>query len=256
MTTPKLFIALDTPDLDQALSLAKQLDAPEVGLKIGLEFLSAHGPQGAAKMIETGRPVFIDCKLHDIPNTVAGAIRALTRLRPYMLNVHAAGGPAMMTAAKEAVMDEAAQGGFTAPKLLAVTLLTSINEEDAFSIGTCFCRRKLKDLGFTVPEGEEMRPHIVRGQVHRLATLAKESGLDGIVCAPTDINIVRQACGDDFQLLTPGIRPKGAEKGDQKRTLTPKEALDLGSNYLVIGRPITQAKDPALALRNILGTLS
>jgi orotidine-5'-phosphate decarboxylase len=224
-----IFVALDTPSLDAASALAARV-APFVGgLKVGLEFVSANGPEGVRAMVKSGRPVFLDVKLHDIPNTVAGAMKALAPLGAAIINVHASGGAAMMRAAVEA-----AASVETRPKVIAVTVLTSLEGADLARMGIA---------------GTPL------DQVVRLARLAKECGIDGVVCSPQEIAAVRAACGRDFLIVTPGVRPAGGALDDQRRVMTPKRAVDEGADFLVIGRPITGAVDPAAAARAILAEL-
>lgn len=224
MTNP-VYVALDTPDLAKATALAKAV-APHVGgLKIGLEFFVANGPAGVREIASLGAPIFLDVKLHDIPNTVAGAMRSLNPLGLAIVNVHSAGGSAMMTAARDA-MDPAT-------KVIAVTVLTSLDASDLSAIG--------------VPDAAD-------AQVARLAALAKTAGLDGVVCSAHEAAAIRAAWSTG-QLVVPGIRPAGADVGDQKRVMTPREGLDAGASILVIGRPITGAADPAEAARAIAATL-
>ncbi len=228
MSTPAnpVFCALDTTDVSKALAWAKAIKPYVGGLKIGMEFFNANGPQGVAKVAEVGLPIFLDLKLHDIPNTVAGGIRALLPLGIAITNIHAAGGPAMMRAAA----DEAAKAGAKRPKIIGVTMLTSLDASD------------LAATGVTGTASE----HVVR-----LAKLAQVSGLDGVVCSAHEIEPLRRACGPDFMLIVPGIRPAGATLADQKRVMTPHEAFALGATIIVIGRPITEAADPAAAARAI-----
>jgi orotidine-5'-phosphate decarboxylase len=221
-----VFVALDTPDVDRARAMAKAVGANVGGVKLGKEFFTANGPDGVARVARTGRRIFLDLKFHDIPNTVAGAVRSALALKPFMMNVHASGGAAMMKAAAAA----AAEAGAERPLMLAVTVLTSLDADDLQAVG--------QDVD-------------TKHQVVRLALLAKESGLDGVVCSPHEIKALRNACGDGFTLVVPGIRPTWAASGDQKRIMTPKKALGEGADYLVIGRPITGADDPAAAARRI-----
>jgi len=225
----RILVALDTPDLARAKALATTLSGLVGGLKVGKEFFTAHGPQGIRE-VAGGQPLFLDLKFHDIPNTVAGALRAAIDLEPLIVNVHASGGQAMMTAAAAAVRDAAAARGVTRPRLIGVTVLTSLDDTD------------LDAVGQRGPAPE---------QVLRLARLARDSGLDGVVCSPREIAGLRAALGPDFLLVVPGIRPDWAASGDQKRVTTPAEALAAGADYLVIGRPITGAEDPAAAARRI-----
>jgi orotidine-5'-phosphate decarboxylase len=226
-----VFCAIDTADLGVAETLADRLRGHVGGLKLGLEFFLAQGTAAYNAIAARGVPIFLDLKLHDIPNTVAGAITSLLPLKPDFVTLHAAGGPAMMKAAADA----AAKAGKARPKLLAVTVLTSLDSAD---------------LAATGQDVDTAR------QVVRLATLAKESGMDGVICAPAEIAPLRAALGKDFILMVPGIRPAWAEAGDQKRTMTPREALDAGATYLVIGRPITKDKDPTGAARRIAEELA
>jgi orotidine-5'-phosphate decarboxylase len=226
----RLFCAIDANSFDGAASLVRRLDGVDVGIKLGLEFFVAEGPQGVDKiraLLRQGTEVFLDLKLHDIPNTVAGAVRAAAKCRPDFITVHTSGGSAMMQAAAEA----AAQGG---TKLLGVTVLTHLDAADLSAVG----------------QGEA-----VAAQVGRLAKLAAAAGLSGVVCSPQEIALLRGSLPPAMQLVVPGIRPAGADKGDQKRTMTPPEAAALGADYLVIGRPITQAADPARAAAEILESM-
>ena len=223
---PKIFCAIDTDDLDRACALSAQIAPVTGGIKLGLEFFNNFGPQGIGRVLKAcpEAQLFIDLKFHDIPNTVAGAVRGICRnFAPAYLNVHSAGGRAMMDAAKDACGRDT--------KLLAVTILTSL---DASAID---------EIGYGAN---------VAAQVERMALLTKNSGLDGVVCSAHEIARLRSVCGDDFALMVPGIRPEGSAQGDQKRVMTPKQALDAGATHLVIGRPITAADDPARAAEVIL----
>jgi len=235
----RVLVALDTPDVDKARSLAGQLHGRIGAIKLGLEFFNAAGPQGVrAVTAPTGGapvPFFLDLKFHDIPNTVAGAVRSVTPLAPMILNVHAAGGPAMMKAARDAAHQTAAGLGITPPLVIAVTVLTSLDERDLTALG---------------------QDSDAQAQVLRLARLTQECGLDGVVCSPHEIAAIRKGCGPDFKLIVPGIRPAGAELGDQKRVMTPRQAVDAGADWIVIGRPITGAADPAAAASAIAGELA
>jgi orotidine-5'-phosphate decarboxylase len=224
-----IYVALDTPALDQATALAERVGPYVGGLKVGLEFVSANGPEGVRTLVKNGLPVFLDVKLHDIPNTVAGAMKALAPLGAAIINVHASGGGAMMRAAADAAACVPSP-----PKVLAVTVLTSLEAKDLVALGV------------------EAAP---LDQVVRLARLAKEAGLDGVVCSPREITAVRAACGAGFLIVTPGVRPAGGALDDQRRVMTPKDALALGADMLVIGRPITGASDPAEAARTIAAEL-
>ena len=224
MTNP-VYVALDTTDREQAMRLAERVRTNIGGLKLGLEFFCANGPEGVRYMAELGLPIFLDLKLHDIPNTVAKAVQALHPLAPAILTVHAAGGRAMLENAKAA-----APAG---TKVVAVTVLTSLDDGDLGSIG--------------LSGG-------VEAQVQRLAALAGEAGLDGIVCSGREVAAAKQAWPEGY-FVVPGVRPAEAGTGDQKRVITPREALDNGASILVIGRPITVASDPGLAAREIAATL-
>jgi orotidine-5'-phosphate decarboxylase len=226
----RLIPALDTADLARAESLASAL-APTSGvLKVGLELFGAHGP-AAVRAIGAHMPVFLDLKLHDIPNTVAGAVRSLLPLRPAMLTLHGGGGAAMIAAAREA----AERAGADRPILLAVTVLTSMDEAALSSTGVA---------------GGALQ------QVLRLARLALDAGADGLVCSPREVAAIRDALGDRPLLVVPGVRPAGAALGDQARTATPAEAVASGADWLVVGRPITGASDPAAAAAAIAAGLA
>ena len=224
MTSP-IYVAIDTPNLEKAKSLATQVRRHVGGLKLGLEFFCAHGHHGVHEMAKLGLPIFLDLKLHDIPNTVAKAVQALHVLEPAVLTVHAAGGRAMLENAK------AAAGLKT--KVVAVTVLTSLDDSD------------LNDIGVSARAED---------QVSRLAELAHSAGCDGIVCSGEEVAIVKRAWHDGY-FVVPGVRPAGGAMGDQKRAVTPREALDRGASMLVVGRPITLAQDPDLAAREIEATL-
>jgi orotidine-5'-phosphate decarboxylase len=223
--TSRIFIALDTPDLERARAIAKAVKRHAGGIKLGLEFFTANGPAGVAEMAHFGLPIFLDLKLHDIPNTVAKAVQALRALEPAILTVHAAGGRAMLEEAKAAAP--------TATKVVAVTVLTSLDDSDLGDIGV---------------EGK------ANAQVKRLADLAKRSGLDGVVCSGAEVASVHRAWHDGF-FVVPGVRPAAEPTGDQKRVVTPRGAVDAGASILVIGRPVTAADDPDAALRAIAATL-
>lgn len=223
-----IFCAVDMPDVSAARDLAGMLDGNVGGLKLGLEFFMANGPHGVREVAgDAGIPMFLDVKLHDIPNTVAGAVRSILPLKPSLVTIHTSGGPAMMEAAARA----AEEAGADRPKLIGVTVLTSLDDDD------------LKAVGVNRSSGD---------QVTALAKLARDCGLDGAVCSPLEVKALREACGPGFMLVVPGIRPAGGEVGDQKRVMTPREALDAGADVLVIGRPITQAADPAAAAAAIV----
>jgi len=225
----RVYVSLDTPCSQRAARLVKALRGLVGGFKIGKEFLAAQGPQGVRDVVGD-EPLFLDVKFHDIPNTVAAAVRAVARQRPAIVNVHASGGAAMMTAAAAAVSEAAHELGFRKPWLIAVTVLTSLDEEDLQQVGQ---QRPLCD------------------QVLRLARLAQSCALEGVVCSPREIAALRASCGAEFKLIVPGIRPSWAAARDQKRIMTPREALDSGADLLVIGRPITEADDPQRAARRI-----
>jgi orotidine-5'-phosphate decarboxylase len=218
---PPIFCALDRPDLDGALRLGRSLLGVVGGFKVGLEFLTANGPEGVRQVMALGLPVFLDGKFHDIPNTVAGAVRGAASLGVAMLTLHVAGGPAMLRATVEAAHLEA-----PCPKLLGVTVLTSLDDADLAVLGV---------------------PHKVTDQVLHLAELAWSSGLDGVICSPHEVLLLRERFGPEFRLVVPGIRPKAFGQKDQKRTLAPAEAIAAGADLLVIGRPITGAADPRAA---------
>lgn len=228
----RIFVALDTTDLDRALALGRGLKGFIGGVKVGKEFFTALGPAGVGALGELGLPVFLDLKFHDIPATVAGAVRAALALKPFIINVHASGGAEMMRAAVEAADGPAP--AFNKPLVVAVTVLTSLADEDLAATGVA---------------GD------AAAQVLRLAGLAKRSGLDGVVCSAHEAEALRAALGDDFKLVVPGIRPQWAAADDQKRIVTPAEAVAKGADYLVIGRPITAADDPADAARRIAAEL-
>ena len=230
---PLIYTAIDTPDLSKACELAKTLSGL-TGIKLGLEFFNAHGPQGIEAILKSvpDASLFIDLKYHDIPNTVAGAVRSFcTHFTPDYLNVHASGGHTMMEAAQKAC-HETSKGK---TKLLAVTILTALSKED------------LKHIGYKEDGTQE--------RVKSLALLTQKSGLSGVVCSSHEIEMLRKECSPDFTLMVPGIRPAGSDAGDQKRIMTPQEALQLGASHLVIGRPITQSDNPAKTAEKILSTL-
>ena len=233
---PRIFCAIDTTGTERAAALARAAAAAGCGLKLGLEFFNAQGPAGVRAVAGAGdAPLFLDLKFHDIPNTVASAVRAACALRPAYMNVHAAGGRAMMQAAAAAAEEESTRGGFAPPRLLAVTVLTSLDDA------------ALAEAGFA---------HGSADTVLRLAALAQESGMAGIVCSAHEIEAVRRTCGPDFILMVPGIRPAGTAAAAQKRVMTPERALAAGATHLVIGRPITEAADPAAAARAIVDSLA
>jgi orotidine-5'-phosphate decarboxylase len=225
----RVIVPLDVPDADAALALAARLDPKLCRVKVGKELFVAAGPAVVARLQERGFEVFLDLKFHDIPNTVAGACRAAARLGVWMVNVHASGGQEMMLAAREAVGSVARP-----PLLIAVTILTSLSDADMQQLG----------FGSSVQE-----------TVERLATLASTSGMDGVVCSAHEARALRAGLGPGFVLVTPGIRLPDSVKDDQSRVMTPLEAVRRGSDYLVIGRPITQAENPAAVLESIRASL-
>lgn len=230
-----IICALDTTDMEYAAVLVEKVRDYVGAVKLGLEFFTAHGAAGVKAIEACGLPVFLDLKFHDIPNTVAGAIRATAPLNVFMMTVHTAGGPDMMRMAAEAAHEVAEKTKRVKPLVVGVTVLTSLNQQDMAAVGLV---------------------HRLDQQAEKLAILAQQCRLDGVVCSPHEIATLRQACGNEFVLVTPGIRPVGAASGDQKRILTPAEAIAHGSDYLVIGRPITQAEDPAAAAAAIIKSLA
>lgn len=222
---PRVIVALDFPGAKEALALAARLDPGLCRLKVGKELYTAAGPTLVEKLLKSRYSVFLDLKYHDIPNTVAAACLAAAELGVWMVNVHALGGRAMMLAAREALARRR-----SAPKLTAVTLLTSMEAADAAEVGLAGTPQEI---------------------VLRLARLAKACGLDGVVCSPREAGALRKQLGDGFILVTPGIRPAEAAQDDQQRSATPVQAIASGASYLVIGRPITRAPDPLAALRRI-----
>ena len=225
-----VLVALDTTDLAVAKGWARATRDHVAGIKLGLEFFNARGPAGVAEVAAQGAPLFLDLKFHDIPNTVAGAVRAVTPLKPTILNLHASGGAAMMRAARDAAHDTAAKLGVTPPKLIAVTVLTSLSDDDLVEVG---------------------QPAGASDQVRRLAALTQACGLDGVVASPHEIAMLRRDLGPNFLLVIPGVRPSWSAAGDQQRIMEPRQAMDAGADYLVIGRPITGAPDPAEAARRV-----
>ena len=220
-----IFVALDTPELNQAVAIAEAVRGHAGGVKLGLEFFSANGPAGIRTIADLHLPIFLDLKLHDIPNAVAKAVEALAPLEPAILTVHAAGGRAMLAAAKAAAPE--------GTKVVAVTVLTSLDADDLACIGV------------------DSAPS---DQVVRLGMLARDSGIDGIVCSGAEVGSISSLWPDGF-FVVPGIRPPGADVADQKRVVTARQALDGGASVLVIGRPITGAADPARAIEQIAGSL-
>jgi len=224
----KIIVALDYSNEGEALNFINKVNPELCKLKIGKELFTVAGPQFVEKIVTMGFDVFLDLKFHDIPNTVMKACHAAAELGVWMVNVHALGGKTMMQAAKEGV-------SHSSTKLIAVTILTSMGQEDLNQIGI---------------------QTYVKDQVVNLAKLANDAGLDGVVCSAKEVSILRENLGNDFLLVTPGIRPAGNEISDQKRVMTPREAIDIGSSYLVIGRPITQSKSPIDTLEMILSNIA
>jgi orotidine-5'-phosphate decarboxylase len=220
-----IFVAIDTPDIERAKTIANRVRNHVGGIKLGLEFFAANGRQGIREMADLRLPIFLDLKLHDIPNTVGKAVQALRALQPAIITVHAAGGRAMMEDAKAAAPD--------GTKVVGVTVLTSLDGGDLASIGVA------------------SDPH---GQVERLTQLAREAGLDGVVCSGNEVAAAKRLWPQGF-FVVPGVRPADSHSADQKRVMTPRKALDAGASILVIGRPITQAADPDIAARAIEATL-
>ena len=221
-----ILIALDVDRIAQAEALVAQLSSQVGGFKVGKQLFVSEGPAAVAPIVDRGLRLFLDLKFHDIPNTVAGAVRAGTRLGAWMMTVHASGGYDMLRAARDAAHEEAARSGVARPLIVGVTVLTSLDDQRIAQVG--------------VPTG-------VRDQVKRLATLAQEAGIDGVVASPQEISLIRETCGVDLAIVTPGIRPASSSRDDQARTMTPAEAVRAGASYLGIGRPITGAADPAAA---------
>lgn len=230
-----ILVALDTTDVAVAAGWARATRDSVAGIKLGLEFFNARGPAGVVEIAALGAPVFLDLKFHDIPNTVAGAVRAVAPLRPMILNLHASGGAAMMRAALDAARDSAAKLGTTPPKLIGVTVLTSLSDADLTEVG---------------------QPAGASDQVRRLAALTQACGLDGVVCSPHEVAMLRRDLGPDFLLVIPGVRPSWAAASDQKRVMEPRQAMAAGADYLVIGRPITGAADPGQAARRIAAEIA
>jgi orotidine-5'-phosphate decarboxylase len=224
-----IVVALDYPTAQQAIEMAKQLDPSKCRVKVGKELFTASGPAVLEQLHKMDFDVFLDLKFHDIPNTCAGAVAAASELGVWMVNVHASGGERMMVAAAEAIANKSHK-----PLLIAVTVLTSMEQSDLAGIG----------LDITPQQ-----------QVERLAKLSKQSGMDGVVSSAQEIELIKNLCGHDFLTVTPGIRPAGSAAGDQRRIMTPEEAVNVGGDYLVIGRPITQAINPKLVCLDIIDSL-
>ena len=227
----KILVALDVDTAEAAHALADTLRGTVGGFKIGGRLFTSHGPSIVESLVARGDRVFLDLKFHDIPNTVAGAVAAATRLGVWMVNVHASGGYAMMKDARDAANAEASKAGRPAPLVIAVTVLTSHSQESMDEIGLGASR--------------------ISDHVERLAALAQSAGLDGVVASPQEIALIRKRCGTTFEIVTPGIRSASDEKGDQSRTLTAAQALAAGASYLVVGRPIIGATDPRAAAERI-----
>ncbi|AJQ99614.1 Orotidine 5'-phosphate decarboxylase [Enterobacteriaceae bacterium bta3-1] len=230
-TTSPILVALDYADKNAALAFVDNIDPRDCRLKVGKEMFTLYGPQLVSELQQRGFEIFLDLKFHDIPNTVAHAVAAAAELGVWMVNVHASGGARMMSAAREALVPF----GKDAPLLIAVTVLTSMEAEDLRGIGI------------------EQSP---ADYAERLAKLTKACGLDGVVCSAHEATRLKNSCGKDFKLVTPGIRPEGSAAGDQRRIMTPVEAVKAGVDYMVIGRPITQSAAPAETLRSILNSLA
>ena len=232
MSQNQLIVALDVENLAVADQLVTTLSDEVTWFKIGKQLFTAVGPASVKLLHENKKSIFLDLKFHDIPNTVAGAVESATKIGANMINVHASGGLEMMRAAGEVAEKQVSELGIPKPTLLGVTVLTSV-EETSFQrdFGT---RRKLED------------------QVAYLAELSQKAGLDGVVASPLEIELIRKVCGDDFVIVTPGVRPAWAVSNDQQRVMTPVEAIDAGANYIVVGRPITAADNPREAARTIL----
>lgn len=228
---PRIIVALDFPSEASALALVDTLEPSLCRLKVGKELFTLAGPALVRQLQDRGFEVFLDLKFHDIPNTASSAVAVAADLGVWMVNVHASGGERMMTACRERLEPFGAQR----PLLIAVTVLTSMDAADLAGIGV---------------------PGTPEEQVRRLATLTRNCGLDGVVCSAREAPVLRQEQGAGFCLVTPGIRPASAEKGDQQRVMTPAEAMAAGSDYLVVGRPITQAADPLAVLRSMVAEIS
>lgn len=231
-----LFVAVDTPDLAIARSIVDEIAPVAGGVKLGLEFFSTHGPSAVESLMDSrSLPLFLDLKFHDIPNTVAGAVHAtVSRLKPRVLTIHASGGPAMMVAALDAAGEAAAAVGAEPPQIVGVTVLTSLDAADLTAVG-------------------QQTPPL--DQVRRLAAVAVEAGLAGVVCSPKEVAALRADLGPDPLLVVPGIRPVWASAGDQKRVMTPSDARAAGADVVVVGRPVTGAEDRAEAAKRIVAEM-
>ncbi len=230
LTGSPIVVALDYADRDLALAFVDQIEPGSCRLKVGKEMFTLFGPQLVRDLQQRGFDVFLDLKFHDIPNTTAHAVAAAADLGVWMVNVHASGGARMMNAAREALLPF----GNDAPLLIAVTVLTSMDADD------------LRGLGIELSPAE---------QAERLARLTQQCGLDGVVCSAHEASRFKQVIGQDFKLITPGIRPAGSDAGDQRRIMTPQQAVQAGVDYMVIGRPITQSANPAATLQEILTSI-
>ncbi|WP_312686694.1 orotidine-5'-phosphate decarboxylase [Kosakonia sp.] len=230
VTASPVVVALDYDNRDKALAFVDRIDPRDCRLKVGKEMFTLFGPQLVRELQQRGFDIFLDLKFHDIPNTTAHAVKAAADLGVWMVNVHASGGARMMSAAKEALLPF----GKDAPLLIAVTVLTSMEASD------------LQDLGIQVTPAEH---------AERLARLTQQCGLDGVVCSAQEAVRFKRELGQAFKLITPGIRPQGSEAGDQRRIMTPEQALAAGVDYMVIGRPVTQSSDPAQTLKTINASL-
>ena len=226
----RVFCAIDTKDLDLALSIADEIRDHIRGVKLGLEFFGVHGPDGVHRFRDIGLSVFLDLKFFDIPNTIFGAVAAAAHCKPTMMTLHAFGGSDMMKAAIDSNQESAGKLGIPPPLLLGVTVLTSFGTSDLKGVGVV---RSIDD------------------QVLRLAALSAETGLDGVVCSAHELGRLRMECDASFKLVVPGIRPRGVENYDQKRIMRPAEAIHAGADFLVVGRPITQAASPSSAAQEI-----
>ncbi|MED5437510.1 MAG: orotidine-5'-phosphate decarboxylase [Pseudomonadota bacterium] len=224
-----IILAVDTKSDLEAYEISQEVSGYVGAIKLGLEYFNTYGPEGIRKIQEIGIPIFLDLKLHDIPMTVRKTIETLSDINPAIINVHAFGGQQMMKYALDGLGQKSQK-----ISLVAVTVLTSLNEDDMAILGIDY---PVKDL------------------VQNLAKLTKDSGLAGVVCSAEEIALVRKICGKEFMIIVPGIRPEGSQKDDQKRVMTPKQAISLGADYLVIGRPITQSKDPLSKVKEILKSI-
>jgi orotidine-5'-phosphate decarboxylase len=231
----RLIVALDTDSEEKAVKLVSELKNDVSIFKVGLELFSSCGSRIVERIRQAGDSVFLDLKFHDIPNTVAKASVCATRMRPFMFNVHALGGCDMMRNSATSAREEALKLGFPPPKVLAVTVLTSMDEKALLKIGI----------------GDNMETEVLR-----LAEMAKSAGLDGVVASPSETRLIRQKLGKAFLIVTPGIRPNWAAANDQKRIATPAAAIKSGADFIVVGRPITEAKDPAEAAKAVLREMS